>query len=47
MLPRRNTKKQLHRVTVSGAQAEFLYAITANQVFFCQQFCLDDQLLST
>ncbi|MCF5060921.1 hypothetical protein GIW54_25345 [Pseudomonas proteolytica] len=47
MLPRRNTKNQLHRVTVSGAQAEFLYAKWANQMVFCQVICLPAQLCST
>ncbi|QHA81539.1 hypothetical protein E3Z27_07495 [Pseudomonas mediterranea] len=37
MLPRRNTKKQLHRVTVSSAKAEFLYANGDNQRFFSRQ----------
>ncbi|MXR29489.1 hypothetical protein GSM73_05990 [Pseudomonas sp. PICF6] len=36
MLPRRNAKKQLHRVTVSSAKAEFLYTNGANQWLFCE-----------
>ncbi len=39
MLPRRNAKKQLHRVTVSSAQAEFLYANDCKQWLFCCLIC--------